>query len=128
MEKLHSPTVASTHATGCDLRVSFSSAILPDCVCPFSQARPADFGRFRLCGHVRVKRDRIPEDRRWMAKAAEAWSIPGIMFFSVLIGYLLGSWLDGRFGTDPWLTIIFVVAGIAGGFFEVIRIALRISK
>ena len=35
---------------------------------------------------------------------------------SIFIGFGIGRYLDGRFETDPWLTIIFLVLGIAAGF------------
>jgi ATP synthase protein I len=34
-----------------------------------------------------------------------------------LIGLLLGQWLDGWLGTSPWLTVILVTLGVAGGAF-----------
>jgi F0F1-type ATP synthase assembly protein I len=39
----------------------------------------------------------------------------------VLIGILLGDWLDGRFGTTPWLLIVFIVFGFAAGMKGVMR-------
>ncbi|RLT36263.1 MAG: AtpZ/AtpI family protein [Chloroflexi bacterium] len=29
---------------------------------------------------------------------------------------LLGRWLDGKFGTDPVLTLVFLVLGLLAGF------------
>ncbi|WP_457625632.1 AtpZ/AtpI family protein [Persephonella sp.] len=34
----------------------------------------------------------------------------------VIVGVLLGYFLDKYFGTSPWLTIIFFFLGIAAGF------------
>jgi F0F1-type ATP synthase assembly protein I len=31
----------------------------------------------------------------------------------------LGHWLDGRFGTLPWLTILFVFLGAGAAFYHV---------
>jgi len=41
------------------------------------------------------------------------------------IGYFIGHWLDGRFGTDPWLTLVFVLFGVAAGFRSVIRLTME---
>lgn len=38
------------------------------------------------------------------------------MAASVLIGYFSGSWLDKYFGTEPWLTLIMFLLGVAAGF------------
>ena len=43
---------------------------------------------------------------------------------AVVIGLLIGSWLDGRFGTTPWLTLLFLAFGFAAAAKAVIR-ALR---
>jgi F0F1-type ATP synthase assembly protein I len=32
-----------------------------------------------------------------------------------------GWWLDAQLGTEPWLLILFVFAGFAGGMFSLIR-------
>lgn len=41
---------------------------------------------------------------------------------TVVGGLLLGSWLDKKIGTGPWLTIIGLVIGSIGGFYNLIRI------
>ena len=43
---------------------------------------------------------------------------------AVVIGLLVGTWLDGRFGTNPWLTLLFLAFGFAAAAKAVIR-ALR---
>ncbi|MDT8395666.1 MAG: AtpZ/AtpI family protein [bacterium] len=43
---------------------------------------------------------------------------------AVVIGLLFGTWLDGRFGTRPWLTLIFLGFGFAAAIKAVVR-ALR---
>lgn len=37
------------------------------------------------------------------------------MAASVLVGYFLGNWLDNRFGTKPWLTLLMFILGTAAG-------------
>lgn len=36
--------------------------------------------------------------------------------FAIFIGLGIGVWLDSRFGTFPWLAIVFLVLGVAAGF------------
>lgn len=72
------------------------------------------------------------EDRQKKLKAArrlaEASSI-GIAFPLALgIGYLWGSWMDGAFGTAPYLTYLFSGFGAVAGFLNAVRVALRLSR
>lgn len=48
----------------------------------------------------------------------------GLGFFmvgSIVGGYLVGSYLDSRLGTSPYLLLVFLLLGIAGGFLEFYR-------
>lgn len=39
----------------------------------------------------------------------------------MIVGVLGGMWLDGRFGTNPWLTITGALVGMAAGFLQFFR-------
>lgn len=41
------------------------------------------------------------------------------------IGWWVGQWLDGRFATGPWLTVVFVLFGLAAGSLNVYRTMSR---
>ena len=58
--------------------------------------------------------DRI---RKW----AELASIGPILGITVAVAWYVGSSLDARFGTTPWLMICFVIFGIVGSFWRFIR-------
>ena len=61
-------------------------------------------------------------------RIADASSI-GLAFpIALAIGYFCGRWLDRLFGTAPWLTVVFSIFGIAGGFLNAFRIAVRIGR
>ncbi|MBI3268998.1 MAG: AtpZ/AtpI family protein [Planctomycetes bacterium] len=47
---------------------------------------------------------------------------------SVVLGWLAGSWLDRRFGTDPAFMVTGLLVGSAAGFIEVFRILKRIQR
>jgi ATP synthase protein I len=46
----------------------------------------------------------------------------GLQFaLGILVFTALGAWLDRRLGTSPWLLVIGVFAGAAGGFYSMYR-------
>jgi len=52
---------------------------------------------------------------------AAVWVLSG----AVLLLGLGGWWLDGRFGTSPWLTTIGLLTGVVVGMYELARVALK---
>ena len=44
---------------------------------------------------------------------------------SVLLGFFAGRWLDGRFGTAPWLMLVGALTGISLGLYQLIRMAQK---
>ena len=66
-------------------------------------------------------------DYGWMRKAGIASSIGLTMVASVLIGWYVGSWLDGKLGSSPWLMLTGTLMGIAAGFIEMANVAKRLS-
>ncbi len=50
--------------------------------------------------------------------------------FGVSIGIAawFGSWLDGRWGTDPWLLLTGVILGSIAGFRSLFRFAKRYNE
>jgi ATP synthase protein I len=65
-------------------------------------------------------------------KYASNWlnaSIVGIQFpVAMAIGYFWGKWMDGLFGTEPWLTIIFFIFGLIAGFVNLFRITMMTAR
>lgn len=56
------------------------------------------------------------ETRRYIKELAYFSTIGLSVALAIFIGLALGVYLDGRFGTSPWLTIIFLLLGIAAGY------------
>ncbi|NPV48067.1 MAG: AtpZ/AtpI family protein [Armatimonadetes bacterium] len=50
------------------------------------------------------------------------------MAVSVALGALGGAWLDRRWGTEPWLTVIGFLLGTIGGFLEMLRLVALAGK
>lgn len=50
------------------------------------------------------------------------------LVLSVLVGLLAGRWLDGKFGTGPWLTVIGVAYGVAAAGRALYRAARQATR
>jgi F0F1-type ATP synthase assembly protein I len=75
---------------------------------------------------VNAKRRARTSDR--VRRIADASSI-GLAFpIAIAIGYFFGRWLDRVLGTAPWLMAVFTVFGIAAGFLNALRTAIRIGR
>jgi ATP synthase protein I len=65
-------------------------------------------------------------------RGASTWlnvSIVGIQFpVAIALGYFWGRWMDKHFGTEPWLTLVFSLFGIAAGFVNLFRITAQASR
>jgi ATP synthase protein I len=46
---------------------------------------------------------------------------------AVAVFFFIGRWLDGKFGTTPWLMLSGAMIGAAGGMYKFIRTALTID-
>ena len=47
---------------------------------------------------------------------------------SVVVGFLIGTWLDDELDTAPWFLIIFGIAGIIAGYRSMFRIVKRVQS
>ncbi|PID40729.1 MAG: F0F1 ATP synthase subunit [Proteobacteria bacterium] len=56
------------------------------------------------------------ETRNWLWTLAFHSSLGFSVSLSVFIGLGIGVYLDKRFSTSPWLTLIFLGFGIAAGY------------
>ena len=48
--------------------------------------------------------------------------------FAVVGMFLVGRWFDTLWGTDPWLMIVGLAAGVTGGFIRFFRKAIALGK
>ena len=77
---------------------------------------------------MRKQASKPPEDesRKEDFRKYLRFSTLGIeMGVSLVIGLLVGWFLDRLFHTEPWLMLLFFVFGIAAGFKSVIRLAQK---
>lgn len=52
-------------------------------------------------------------------------SIPMILLFGPIVGYLIGNFLDQLFGTSPWLMAVFTAMGAISGVKQTITLIKR---
>ena len=53
----------------------------------------------------------------------------GLQFAAVILVFTAaGVWLDRRFGTSPWLLLVFVFAGAGGGFYSIYQKATAAQR
>lgn len=50
------------------------------------------------------------------------------LVLAIILGYLLGHWLDGLLHTMPWLTILGALLGITAGFVGLFHLSKVMSK
>jgi ATP synthase protein I len=63
----------------------------------------------------------------WMQALKHA-SVGIEMAVCIVLGWAIGSWLDARFETAPWLMLVFLLFGVAAGFKALIREARKMSR
>jgi ATP synthase protein I len=60
-----------------------------------------------------------------------AWAYVGLGFeivVPIVLGALVGWWLDGRWGTAPWLLLTGLLLGIGAGFYNFFRAVAGMTK
>ena len=55
-------------------------------------------------------------------------SIPGFLVVPPVVGALAGMWLDKRFGTAPWLLLVFLILGFGSGVRLIMRTLQRVNQ
>ena len=50
------------------------------------------------------------------------------MLVGVVLGFLIGRWLDNKYGWQPWGVVVGSLLGVAAGMYLLIRDAIRMNK
>lgn len=67
-------------------------------------------------------------DRTSLLQMAYASSIGIAMVIAIFGSLYLGNWLDRKFGTLPYFTIIFLIIGVVAGFKNIYSVIMRNFK
>ena len=68
------------------------------------------------------------ETRRAFKDLAYYSSLGISVALAIFIGLGIGGWLDRKFDTSPWLTLVFLVLGIIAGFRNIALVIKRARK
>lgn len=66
--------------------------------------------------------------RTWITEFGPYLTIGMQLAIAVVGFFFLGRWMDEVFGTAPWLMIIGLILGTAGGFISFFRSAISMAK
>ena len=69
-----------------------------------------------------------PKDGKQLKSFARVGALGIELALSTVIGLLLGRWLDGKFGTEPWLTLVGLMFGVIAGFRSLIETARKATR
>jgi len=69
------------------------------------------------------------DEKYWWQPALTVFArMSGWIFFPILAGFFLGRWLDGKFGTDPWLFLCVLGISFIISIVGIIKISLEEYK
>ncbi len=57
----------------------------------------------------------------------DAASVGLEMAIAIVLGWLVGSWVDGELGSAPWGMVFFLLCGVAAGFKGLIRVHRQVQ-
>lgn len=63
-------------------------------------------------------------DSKWIRFSAMGLELG----LSVIVGLLIGDFLDGFFGTEPWLLLLFLLFGLIAGYRSIFRLLNKMNS
>jgi ATP synthase protein I len=68
------------------------------------------------------------KDYRYIRQVGLLTTIPVMLLSGPLIGFLIGNYIDKRFGTAPWFMVLFVCIGFVASIRQTIAIIKKASN
>lgn len=75
--------------------------------------------------NIYTKSDMKEDTKKLLKQLGIASTLGFQVAFAIFIGLGIGVWLDSRFNTFPWLTLVFMILGIIAGFLNYYRFIKR---
>lgn len=69
-----------------------------------------------------------PESKIFWRQAGNTGAVGLEIAIALVIGYFGGQYLDGKFGTSPWLTWLGFAVGIGAGIKALVRVSRQYAK
>jgi ATP synthase protein I len=66
--------------------------------------------------------------RKWSREFGPFLTLGLQLSLTVVAFFFLGKWLDQKFGTDPWLMLVCLAVGVAGGLIKFFRTVVAIGR
>ena len=66
----------------------------------------------------------LPNNPKKSLPGASPWAMVGVgaeLVVTVLAFVFLGRWADGKLGSEPWLLLLGIFAGITLGIYQILR-------
>jgi len=70
----------------------------------------------------------VAQDGGRFRSMADLLAVGTVLVACIVLGYFLGSYLDRRLGTSPWMVVVGVLLGTAAGFLQLFRTVSRSLK
>ncbi len=74
--------------------------------------------RFEILGTIGML---IKGESGWLKRIISLSALGMTLVIATMIGFGIGYYLDTKFGTRPWLTLIFFLVGAVSGFYAVFK-------
>lgn len=68
------------------------------------------------------------DDKNSLKQVFTFMTVPFVLGVPPVIGWLIGSFLDRKLGTDPYLMFFFIALGFASGFLEFYKMVKRFGS
>lgn len=77
---------------------------------------------------LRPKKRKKKKERSQYRQIGLLGTIPILIGVGPVVGFFIGRWLDGKFGTEPYLMIVFLIIGFVASGREIYGIIKQAEK
>jgi len=70
----------------------------------------------------------MAKQKKGIAKYLQYSTVGIELAAAIVVGALVGTWLDSKLGTEPWMFLFWLLIGIIAGFRSLYRMAKKYMK